>query len=150
MAITNSFCAPVQEYAISSQRLCIPFAVVHSATPALKTQSNALGAAMILALEGQTAAAAAIDSGTSFATPTDSTGTFGILLYNLGTVGACLKASVDSVAAGVYTAKVTTLEGASNSGVTASANIAVSVTGFASLATTDAAGVLSVDYQLSS
>lgn len=150
MAISNNLCAPVQEYVISSQRLVIPFAIVANATPANKSQSNGLGAAMILALQGQTAAAAAIDSGTNFTSPSDSSGTFGILLYNLGQVLALQDFNVKSLASGVLTAQTVTAVGSSNTGVTASLNIALSVSGASSLATTSFNGYVSVDYQVSS
>lgn len=136
----------VDDYVIKSARLCVPFSIVHAATPANKTNSNDLPAAMVLALEGQTAAAAAIDSGTSFTTPTDSTGVFGILLYNLGTVAKLKRAAVDNLSSG--TVAVTNV-GASSSGVTASGNIALSVDWSGNLATTDLSGTVSVDYIIS-
>jgi len=146
MAMTN-LCAPVQEFQVVQNRLCIPFAIVHSATPALKTYSSDLGAAMSLAMEGQTAATAVIDSGTNFATPTDSTGVFGILLYNLGTVSNLDNASAN------YNPSSGTIAlspaGASSSGVTALGNIAVSADWSGNLATTDLAAYIHVDYRIS-
>ncbi len=135
----------VLDYVTKSERLCIPFAIVHSATPANKTNSNDLGAAMVLALEGQTATAAAIDSGTNFTTPVDSTGIFGILLYSLGTISKLLNQEVKYLSSG--TATVTKV-GASSTGVTASGNIAVSIDWDGSLATTDLSATLVVDYIL--
>jgi hypothetical protein len=141
--------ASANDYAIKAQRLVIPFSIVANATPASKTYSTNLPANMVLSMQGLTAAATAIDSGTNFATPTDSTGTIGILLYGLGTIGTVGKATVDSVASGVFSAVTTvTLEGANNTGVTASGNIAISASGLSSLATTNASCVVAVDYQL--
>lgn len=135
--------ASVEDYRVKSERLCIPFSVVANATPASKTQANALPAALILALEGETAAAAAIDSGTNFATPTDSTGVFGILAYNLGQVGTLLAYHVENLPSGTI---VLTPAGASSSGVTASGNIAISADWSGSLATTNLSAVLCIDY----
>lgn len=138
--------AAVEDYKVKSERLCIPFSIVHSATPANKTNSNDLSGAMVLSLEGQTAAATAIDSGTNFTTPTDSTGIFGVLLYNLGTVAKVLRVSADMLSSGTATVA---LVGASTSGVTASGNIAVSVDSSVSLASTDLSGTISIDYIIS-
>lgn len=135
----------VDDYVVKSQRLCIPFAIVHSATPANKTNSNDLSAAMVLALEGQTATAAAIDSGTNFPTPTDSTGVFGVLLYNLGTIYKLHNYDIKNLSSGTA---VVSANGASSSGVTASGNIAVSVDWSGSLASTDLSAVLIVDFIL--
>ncbi len=135
----------VDDYSIKEERLCIPFKIVHNATPASKTNSNDLTASMTLALEGQTAAAAAIDSGTNFATPTDSTGVFGILLANLGTVNKLLKAEMVNLSTGTV---ALTLEGASNTGVTASGNIAISADWDGSLASTDLSAVVCVDFNI--
>lgn len=137
--------SPVNDYQVKQNRLCIPFTIVHNATPASKTNSNDLPAAMTLACEGQTAAAAAIDSGTNFSTPTDSTGVFGVLIANLGTVNKVLKAEAAMLSSG--TAAVS-LSGASSSGVTASGNIAVSVDWSGSLATTDLSATMIVDYNI--
>lgn len=135
----------VQDYQVKSQRLCIPFAIVYNATPASKTNSNNLGAAMVLALEGQTATAAAIDSGTNFTTPVDATGIFGILVYSLGTVDKLHQYSVINPSTG---AVAVTAKGASSTGVTASGNIAVSADWDGSLATTSLTAVLCIDYIL--
>lgn len=135
-----------QDYSIRSERLCIPFAVVHSATPASKTNSNDLPSALVLALQGQTAAAAAIDSGTNFATPTDSTGVFGALLYNLGTIAKVQRVSVDMLSSGTL---AVTLAGASSSGVTASGNVALSCDWSGDLTATDLSACLSIDYIIS-
>jgi hypothetical protein len=135
--------ASVLDYSIKSQRLCIPFSIVHNATPASKTNANDLPAALILALEGQTAAAAAVDSGTNFATPTDSTGVFGILLANVGKVKKVLKYEVVGLSSGTI---VLTPEGASSTGVTISKNIAISADSSLDLSATDLSGVLCVDF----
>ncbi len=139
--------AAVLDYVTKSERLCIPFAIVYSATPALKTNSNDLSAAMVLSLEGQTAAAAAIDSGTNFTTPTDSTGIFGILVYSLGTISKLLKSETINLSSGTCT---TTPVGASSTGVTASGNIAVSIDWSGSLASTSLSATLCIDYILAS
>lgn len=137
--------AQVKDYSIKEERLCVPLSIVHNATPANKTNASDLSAAMTLALEGQTAAAAAIDAGTNFATPTDSTGVFGILMSNLGTVNKLLKSEVVNLSSGTA---VVTPAGASASGVTASGNIAVSVDWSGSLATTDLSTTLCIDYNI--
>ena len=134
--------ASVQDYAIRSQRLCIPFAIVASDTAASKTYSSDLGAAVSLAMEGLTAATAAIDDGTNFTTPDDSDGIFGILLYNLGTVDKLLTSSltVDSGTVAISS------KGASTTGVTTLGNIAISADWDGSLVTTDLVCTLVVDY----
>lgn len=137
--------AQAQDYAVKSQRLCIPMAIVHNATPALKTYSSDLPADLTLSLQGLTAAAAAIDSGTNFATPTDSTGTFGILLSSLGVIKKLHKSEVVGLSSGTIALSPA---GASSSGVTASGNIAISAVWSGSLATTDFSGVLCVDFIL--
>ncbi len=136
----------VNDYQIKSTRLCIPFAIVFQATPANKTNSNDLSAAMVLALEGQTATAAAIDSGTNFTTPVDSTGIFGILLYNLGTVAKLLQYEVINLSTGTCTVLP---KGASTTGVTASGNVAISVDWSGNLATTSLSAVACVDLIIS-
>lgn len=136
----------VEDYRIRSERLCVPFTIVHNATPASKTNSNDLPAAMVLACQGQTATAAAIDSGTNFTTPTDSTGVFGVLLYNLGTVNKVHKADIVNLSSGTV---AVSLAGASSSGVTASGNIALSVDWSGDLTATDLSGTLCVDYIIS-
>lgn len=136
----------VEDFKLRSKRLVIPFSIVHNATPASKTNSNDLPSSMVLALEGQTATAAAIDSGTNFTTPVDSTGIFGILLYNLGTVSKLCKYEVSFLSSGTITV---TAKGASTSGVTASSNIAVSADWSGDLSATDLTAVCTVDYQVS-
>lgn len=135
-----------EDYRIRSERFCVPFSIVHNATPASKTYSTDLPSCMVLSLEGLTAAATAIDSGTNFTTPVDSTGIFGALIYNLGTVGKLLKSDIAGLSSG--TAAVSA-KGASSSGVTASGNIAVSVDWDGSLASTDLSAVLVLDFIIS-
>lgn len=135
----------VEDYKIRSERLCIPFSIVHAATPANKTSTNDLPACVVFAFEGQTAAAAAIDSGTSFTTPTDSTGVFGVLIYNLGTVQKVCGAATFNLSTGTI---VATLAGTAN-GVTASGNAAVNLDWSGNLATTDLTGVFHLDYIIS-
>ncbi len=136
----------VNDYAIKMQRLCVPFAIVHNATPASKTSSNDLPAAFVLSMEGLTATATAIDSGTGFTTPVDSTGIFGVLMYNLGTVSKLHKAEVFNLSTGTATVA---LKGASSTGVTASGNIAVSVDWSGDLSSTDLSATFIVDYIIS-
>jgi hypothetical protein len=138
--------AGVEDYRIKSERLCIPFSIVANATPASKTSSNDLPGAMVLAMEGLTASAAAIDSGTNFTTPVDSTGIFGILVYNLGTVAKLHKAEVVGLSSGSVAVSA---KGASTSGVTASGNVAVSVDWSGDLSSTNLSGVLCIDYIIS-
>lgn len=135
----------VQDYSIKQERLCVPFAIVHNATPANKTSSNDLPGAMVLAMEGLTATAAAIDSGTNFTTPADSTGVFGVLLYNLGTVYKVLNVDVKLLSSGT---SAQSLKGASSTGVTASGNIAISVDWSGDLSATDLSAVFIVDYNI--
>ncbi len=136
----------VEDYRVKSERLVIPFAIVHNATPASKTNSNDLPSALVLALEGQTATAAAIDSGTNFTTPVDSTGIFGCLVYNLGTVKKLLTADCVNLSSGTM---ALTRVGASSTGVTASGNIAVSIDWNGSLAATDLSANLVIDFIIS-
>lgn len=136
----------VEDYIIKSERLCVPFAIVYHATPASKTYSSDLPASMTLAMEGLTAAAAAIDSGTSFTTPVDSTGIFGVLLSGLGTVSKLLKVEMIDLTSGTV---ALTKVGSSSTGVTASGNIAVSADWSGSLATTSLGATFIVDYIIS-
>lgn len=138
--------AVAEDYRIRSERLCVPFSIVFNATPASKTYSTDLPGCMVLSLEGLTAAATAIDSGTGFTTPVDSTGIFGVLLYNLGTVAKLHKYEVVNLDSG--TAAVTA-KGASSTGVTASGNIALSVDWSGSLASTSLSALVCVDYIIS-
>lgn len=135
----------VQDYMIKQERLCVPFAIVHNATPASKTTSNDLPGSMYIVTEGLTAAAAAVDSGTNFTTPTDSTGVFGILIANLGTVNKLLKAEVVGLSSGTV---AVTAKGASSTGVTASGNLAVSVDWSGDLSATDLSATACVDYNI--
>ena len=136
----------VEDFKLRSKRLIVPFAIVHNATPASKTNSNDLPGSLVLALEGQTASAAAIDSGTNFTAPVDANGIFGALVCNLGTVSKLVSASVSDLSSG--TAAVSK-KGASSSGVTASGNIAVSIDWSGDLSTTDLSGNLIIEYQVS-
>lgn len=138
--------AAVEDYTIRSERLVIPFAIVHHATPASKTYSNDLPDAMVLSLEGLTAAATAIDSGTNFTTPVDSTGIFGILVYHLGTVKKLLTLSMTELSSGTV---ALSRKGASTTGVTASGNIAVSADWSGDLSSTDLSAYFAVDYIIS-
>ncbi len=140
------------DYITKSERLCIPFAIVHHATPASKTSSNDLSQVMILSMEGITAAAVAADTAVlstsllNFTAPVDANGIFSVLLYNLGTVAKVHKYEVVNPSAGSV---AVTPKGASTSGVTAAGNIALSMDWDGNLATTDFSGVLCVDYIIS-
>lgn len=138
----------VQDYVIRTERLCIPFGIVHNATPASKTTSTDLPAALVLSTEGLTAVAAAIDADCNFTTPQDaSSAIFGILVYNLGTVQKLHKAEVVNASAGSVTLA---FKGASTTGVTASGNIALSATwGSNALSTTSLTAVLCIDFIVS-
>lgn len=138
--------ASVEDYRIKANRLCIPFSIVHHATPASKTVTDDLPDACYLATEGLTAAAAAVDSGTNFTTPVDSTGIFGVLLANVGTVKKVTKVEVVMLSSGTA---VATLKGASSSGVTASGNIAFSVDSSLDFSAVDLTGTIVVDFQVS-
>lgn len=134
-----------EDYALKSRSLIIPFSITHSATPANKVRSSDLSSALTLACEGQTSDAAAIDSGTNFATPTDSTGVFGCLISNAGSVKKLLDVRVVNINSGTV---AITREGASNSGVTASGNIAVSLDSSLDLTAADLSAHLVVDFLL--
>lgn len=136
----------VEDYRVKSERMVIPFAIVHNATPASKTYSSDLPSALVLATEGLTAQAAAIDSGTNFTAPNDGNGIFGVLVYNLGTVKKLL--TVDFVNLSTGTATVTR-KGASSTGVTASGNLAVSIDWNGDLSMTDLSGNLVTDFIIS-
>lgn len=136
----------VEDYRVKSERMVIPFAIVHNSTPASKTYSSDLPSAICLATEGLTAQCAAIDTGTNFSTPTDSTGVFGVLVYNLGTVKKLLHTDFVNLSSGTATV---TRSGASSTGVTASGNVAVSIDWSGSLATTDLSGNLVMDFIIS-
>jgi hypothetical protein len=136
--------ASVEDYKLHEKRMIVPFSVVHNATPANKTNSNDLPAAMVLDLQGQLAADA-IDSGCNFTTPNDASGVFGVLMYHLGTVNKLLDVGIVNLSSG--TASVAR-SGASSSGVTASGNIAVSVTWSGNLATTDLSANMVFEYNV--
>jgi len=138
--------AAVEDYKVKSEFLMVPFSIVFHATPASKTSSSALSAALTISTEGLTAAATAIDSGTSFTTPVDANGIFGLLLSQLGTVSTLTKVEVIDLSSGTCTV---TRKGASSTGVTASGNIAVSVDWNGDLATTSLTATLCVHYQIS-
>jgi hypothetical protein len=136
----------VEDYRIKSERMVIPFKIVHHATPASKTTSSDLPSALVLSTEGLTAAATAIDSGTSFTTPNDSNGVFGCLVYNLGTVKKLLHADCVNLSTGTM---ALTRVGASSTGVTASGNIAVSIDWNGDLSMTDLSANLVLDFIVS-
>ena len=135
----------VEDYRVRSERLCIPFNVAHAAAASI-VYSNDLPACYVTAGEAQTAAAAAIDSGTNFTTPVAATGIMGVLLYNLGTVSKVLNTSLYNLSSG--TATITPV-GASSTGVTASGNIALSIDSSLDFTATDLSGTLCVDYIIS-
>lgn len=135
----------VEDYKLREKRLCIPFAIVHHATAASKTYSSDLAASMVLSLEGLTAVAAAADSGCNFTTEVDSTGIFGVLLQNLGTLSKLYDVSIVNLSAGTATVS---RKGASSTGITASGNVAVSIDWSGNLATTDLSGTIIVDYRV--
>lgn len=135
-----------ESYWIRERRLIIPFSIVHHATPASKTSSNDLPACLILSLEGLTATATAADAACSFTTPVDSTGIFGCLVRNIGTVSKLLDVQVVNLSSGTV---AVTRKGASTTGVTASGNIAVSVDSSLDLSATDLTAHLVLDFMLS-
>lgn len=128
-----------------THRMCVPFTIVHNATPASKTSSSDMAGVLYLSTEGLTAAATAVDSGTTFTTETDSTGVFGCLLANMGTIDRLYDVQFVHLSSG--TATVTRV-GSSSTGLTASNNIAVSIDWSGNLATTDLTGTLIVDYRV--
>lgn len=138
--------AQVEDYKLREKRLAVPFTITFHATPASKLHATDLAGAMYLSTEGLTAAATAVDSGTSFTTQVDANGIFGILLANLGTVDKLLDVQLVNLSSG--TATVTRV-GASSTGVTASSNIAVSIDWNGNLATTSLTATLIVDYRVS-
>ena len=146
MSFTFSKNSGNYDYEIKSHRLSIPFTITFNATPASKSHASDLPSAMTLSTEGLTAAATAIDTGTSFTTQTDSTGIFGVLLSNLGTVYKLYDVQLVNLSSG--TAALTRV-GASSTGVTASGNIAVSVDWSGNLATTSLTATMIVDYNVS-
>lgn len=137
--------AGAEDYALRCARLLIPFSITFNATPASKVTAVDLAGVAVLATEGQTAAAAAVDSGTNFTTPVDATGIFGVLLANLGTVEKLLDAQILQLSSGTATISK---KGASSSGVTASGNIAVSIDSSLDLSAVSLSAVLAVDYRI--
>lgn len=135
--------AQVNDYEIKSRRLIVPFAITANATPASKVHATDLPEALELSTEGKTAAAAAIDSGCNFTTPVDSTGIFGILLHNLGTVKKLLDVQCVNLSSGTI---AVSRKGASSTGVTASGNIAVSLDSSVDLSSVSLSGHLVADY----
>lgn len=135
----------VLDYRIKSQRLCVPFSITAGAAASIVYSSD-LGAAVCFAGEAQTAAAAAIDTGTNFTTPAAATGIFGMLIYNLGTVSKVHNVTLFGLSSG--TAAIT-LVGASSTGVTASGNIAISIDSSLDLTAVNLSATLCVDYIIS-
>ena len=133
-------------YSLRERRLIIPFSIVGHATAANKTVSTDLPACLLLSTEGLTADATAADSGTSFTTPVDSTGIFGCLVRNVGTVSKLLDVQVVNLSPGTATV---TRKGSASTGVTASGNIAVSVDSNDTFATATLTGHLVVDFLIS-
>lgn len=120
----------VHDYMLKQRRLVIPFAVTGNATPASKTHTVDAPQLVFLSFEGQTAIAAAEDSGQNLTAPNDANGIIGVLVKVGETVRKVLQVKVeqrDGTTSTVATA-VTALKGASSSGVTASGNIAASIT----------------------
>lgn len=138
--------AAAADYTQRMERLLVPFSIVYHATPASKTYSTDCTGVLYLSMEGLTSVATALDSGTSFTTETDSTGIFGALMVNLGTVSKLLDVQIVNLSAGTATVS---RKGASSTGVTASGNIAVSLDWSGNLATTSLTGTLVVDYIVS-
>jgi len=136
----------VEDYKLREKRLAVPFTITFNATPASKTHASDLSAAMTLATEGLTAAATAIDTGTTFTTPVDANGIFGVLMSSLGTVEKLLDVQLVNLSSGTATV---TRKGASTTGVTASGNIAVSVDWSGDLSSTSLTATLIVDYRVS-
>lgn len=130
------------DYAVRSQRLCVPLKVTHAAGTA-QVYTNDLPACMVIAGEAQTATAAAIDSGTNFTTPVAANGIIGVLIYNLGTVAKLLNCTLFNLSSGTCTV---TAVGASSTGVTASGNIAVSLDSSLDFTATDLTTTMCVDY----
>ena len=140
--------AAVEDYSIKFERLCLPLNIVHNATPALVVGSvmSSLASVGTLALEGQTALALAIDSGTNFTSPSSASGVFGILMANLGTIDRIYTYQILNPSSGSISSVVPV--GLNSSGVTASGNIALSVTWSGNLSTTDLSAVLCIDYSI--
>lgn len=141
----------VQDYSIKQRRLCIPFTITGNATPASKTSSVDLSAVYVVT-EGLTAAAAAADSGTNFTAPADSTGDFSLLLMTGASATRKLMSCTvlqrtGSTATNQF--QVVAHKGASSTGVTASGNLAVSVTAAGlNLATENFDGIVIVEYMV--
>lgn len=141
----------VMDYRLKTRRLVIPFSITGHATPASKTLSTDIPDAMVISAEGLTATATAIDSGTNFTTAVDATNAvFSLLVYNLGTVTQIKSAQVlDQGNTASGTAIAVARKGASSTGITASGNVALSVTytGF-DAATENLSAVLILDYKV--
>ena len=138
--------AGVEDYKLREKRLIVPFTITANATPASKVHSTDLPSSLVLSTEGKTSTASAIDSGTNFTTEVDSTGIFGILMCNLGTVEKLLDVSLVNLSSGTATVS---RKGASTTGVTASGNIAVSVDSSLDLSMTSLTAHAVVDYRVS-
>jgi hypothetical protein len=134
------------DYALRSNRLCIPFGITSHATPASKTHTTDLPSVLVLSSKNKTSTALGIDSGVGFTTEADTTGIFGILLYNLGTVSKLLDVSVVNLNSGTATVS---RKGASSTGVTASGNIAVSVDSSLDFESASITGTVCVDFIVS-
>jgi len=135
----------VEAYKLAEKRLVIPFSITFNAVPASKVHAADLSA-LVLATEGKTAVAAAIDSGTAFTTPVDATGIFGILVSQLGTVEKLLDAQLVNLSSGTA---ALSRKGASSSGVTASGNIAVSIDSSLDLSAVSLSAHLALEYSVS-
>jgi len=144
----------LENHQLKQRRLVITFGITGHATPASVAHRSDLPGIMRLSTEGVTADA--IDSGMNVTEDDGATNSvFGILLTNVGSIKKVLKATVTDMGterggADTSTATPVTLAGASNTGITASGNIALSVagTGLDIGAPENFEGVLEIDYLL--
>jgi hypothetical protein len=164
----NNANSQLNDWELKSRRLCVPFSITASATPANKVTSTGLPSVAYLSTQGNTATAAALDPNCNFSpAAADSSGTFGVLLYGLGGrdtgVDQLFKIAVDNInSAGGYTL---TLNGNNSTGITISTepvpgiypppapltegeNIAFTVGTGVNLATTTLTGVIIADYHV--
>jgi hypothetical protein len=104
-----------QDAILKSKRMVLTFSIKKHTSPSAKLHKREYPSFMEISAEGQTEAAELIDNGTSFTTPSDANGIFGLLLHNIQ--------KVDQVKLVSVTADVGSVS--ANAIVTESGNIAI-------------------------
>jgi hypothetical protein len=142
----------IEDYQLKEKRIAIRFSITGNATAANVTHSTDIPGIFFVGTEGNTADAE--DSGITV-TESDSGGVFALLLKSVGSVKKIIRAEVHDMGAqtggsDTASAVATVFAGASNTGITASGNIALQVTGTGlNLTSENFSGVMQLEYLMS-